>query len=72
MEGPPKKKSCSWCKKRLHPANEFPCMCDGIFCAMHRYMEAHKCPKIQTKAQEEKEYLKTSLVKVEFSKMESL
>ena len=47
-------------------------MCDGIFCAMHRYMEAHKCPKIQTKAQEEKEYLKSSLVKVEFSKMESL
>jgi hypothetical protein len=33
-------------------------------------MEAHKCPRIQTKAQEEKEHLKASLVKIEFSKME--
>lgn len=45
---PPSKKSdklrCAECNKRLGVIMVMRCHCDQVFCAKHRYAEAHKCP----------------------------
>lgn len=35
---------CGECNKRLIPACRYKCHCGVVFCATHRYAEAHHCP----------------------------
>jgi hypothetical protein len=66
------KQFCAHCKKKLNLTNQFGCVCDQIFCSLHRYVESHDCPKRNVKIQQEKDHLKSSLLKVEPSKIEVL
>lgn len=38
-----KGKRCSWCNKKTGLASTYVCRCGNIFCAAHRYAEAHAC-----------------------------
>lgn len=38
-----KGKRCSWCNKKTGLASTYICRCGNIFCAAHRYAEAHAC-----------------------------
>lgn len=43
----PKKKNvtrCNFCRKKTGLATTYTCHCEGTFCAIHRYAEAHQCP----------------------------
>ena len=51
------KETCAFCKKRLNFTNQFTCVCDQIFCSLHRYVESHACPKKNVKIQQEKDHL---------------
>uniref|UniRef100_A0A1I8AQT2 AN1-type domain-containing protein n=1 Tax=Steinernema glaseri TaxID=37863 RepID=A0A1I8AQT2_9BILA len=39
---PPKKNRCGACSKRVG-LTAFSCRCGGVFCAQHRYEQAHDC-----------------------------
>ncbi|XP_043213035.1 zinc finger A20 and AN1 domain-containing stress-associated protein 6-like [Amphibalanus amphitrite] len=39
----PKRPRCQLCRKRLGLASVHTCHCAGVFCAQHRYPEAHQC-----------------------------
>jgi hypothetical protein len=66
------KETCAFCKKRLNFTNQFTCVCDQIFCSLHRYVESHACPKKNVKIQQEKDHLKSNLIKVEPEKIQAL
>ncbi|KAF8562042.1 hypothetical protein P879_03118 [Paragonimus westermani] len=34
---------CDICRKRVGPAGGYSCRCEGIFCSLHRYSDAHNC-----------------------------
>jgi hypothetical protein len=66
------KVTCAHCKKRLNFSNQFTCVCDQIFCPVHRYVETHDCPKKHVKIQQEKDHLKSNLIKIEPEKIQVL
>ncbi|KAF6775396.1 hypothetical protein AHF37_05164 [Paragonimus kellicotti] len=34
---------CDICRKRVGPAGGYSCRCEGVFCSLHRYSDAHNC-----------------------------
>ena len=70
-----KKKRCAFdgCKRKLK-LTDMKCRCDSIFCAIHRYPEAHQCswdPKSETELEKYKQAAGLDQIIV-FSKMERI
>lgn len=65
----PSKKKCGVCKKKVGLTG-FQCKCGLVFCASHRYPEAHSCPYDHKTAERQK--LAEDNPLVEASKLEKL
>ena len=60
----PEKTKCTFCKKKTGIIF-FTCVCEGTFCAKHRYAHSHNCVKIEEKKTTEKKLLEKSNPKME-------
>jgi predicted nucleic acid binding AN1-type Zn finger protein len=69
-----KKLRCALCKVKISAVNTIisSCKCDKNYCLKHRMPESHNCEKLEQIIETQKKNLATSLIKVEFSKLDRL
>ena len=71
-----KKKRCalSECKNKINNLDLIisNCKCNKQFCSKHRMPENHMCDYLENYKDNEKKFLESTLVKVDFSKLDKL
>ena len=62
---------CSFCNKKIGIIS-YPCKCEGIFCALHRYTHSHNCPSKEDKKKEIKEEIQKQNPKMKATKLDKI